>query len=106
MDYNALIQNEITLQHHGIRGMKWGRRKQAHRDTPLPNLSSNTSLNNRNFRRLRRATKKFVKDYNYDAKQDLNSVGLNYRKMNHDGKKIEKAIANDYKKKKTEVINK
>ena len=45
MVYNALIQNEITLQHHGIRGMKWGRRKQAHRDTPLPNLSSNTSLN-------------------------------------------------------------
>lgn len=27
MDYNALIQNEITLQHHGIRGMKWGHRK-------------------------------------------------------------------------------
>nr|DAF58571.1 MAG TPA: hypothetical protein [Siphoviridae sp. ctGpg14] len=76
MGYNALIQNEITLQHHGIRGMKWGRRKQAHRDMPLPNLSSNTSLNNRNFRRLRRASKKFVRDYNHDAKQDLNSLLL------------------------------
>lgn len=27
MDYRALIQNETTLQHHGIRGMKWGHRK-------------------------------------------------------------------------------
>lgn len=100
MDYKALIDNGEVLQHHGIKGMKWGRRKsQVHRDTPLPNLSSNTTLNNRNFRRLRRATKKFVKDYNHDAKQDLNSVGLNYRKMNRDGKKIEKMIANDYKKK-------
>lgn len=100
MDYKALIDNGVSLQHHGIRGMKWGRRKpQVHRDTPLPNLSSNTTLNNRNFKRLRRATKKFVKDYNHDAKQDLNSVGLNYRKVNRDGKKIEKIIANDYKKK-------
>lgn len=100
MDYKSLIEDNQVLQHHGVKGMKWGRRKQqSHRDTPLPNLSSNTTLNNRNFRRLRRATKKFVKDYNHDAKQNLNSVGLNYRKVNRDGKKIEKIIAADYKKK-------
>lgn len=100
MDYKALVDNRQSLQHHGVKGMKWGRRKaQARRDTPLPTLSSNTPLNNRNFRRLKRASKKFVKDYNHDVKQDLNSVGLNYRKVNRDGKKIEKIIANDYKKK-------
>nr|DAF05640.1 MAG TPA: hypothetical protein [Caudoviricetes sp.] len=100
MDYKSLIENEVTLQHHGVKGMKWGRRKaQEHRDTPLPSLSSNTVLNNRNFRRLSKASKKFVRDYNHDAKQDLNSVGLNYRKLNRDGKKIEKIIAKDYKKK-------
>lgn len=62
MDSKSLIDDAQSLHHHGVKGMKWGRRKsQVHRDTPLPTLSSNTSLNNRNFRRLRRATKKMVK---------------------------------------------
>lgn len=100
MDYKSLIENGQTLQHHGIKGMKWGKRKpQTHRDTPLPTLSKKEVLNNRTFRRLSKASKKFVRDYNHDAKHDLKSVGLNYRKLNRDGKKIEKSIANDYKKK-------
>ena len=49
MDYKSLIKNGKTLQHHGVKGMKWGKRKaQSRRDTLLPTLSSNTSLNNRN----------------------------------------------------------
>ena len=27
MDYKSLIENEITLQHHGVKGMKWGKVK-------------------------------------------------------------------------------
>lgn len=104
MDYKSLIENGQTLKHHGVKGMKWGKRKpQTHRDTPLPTLSKKEVLNNRTFRRLSKASKKFVRDYNHDAKHDLKSVGLNYRKLNRDGKKIEKNIAKDYKNKNQQV---
>lgn len=29
MDYKALIENEQELHHHGVKGMKWGRRARA-----------------------------------------------------------------------------
>lgn len=100
MDYKALIENGQELHHHGVKGMKWGKHKpQVRRDTPLPTLSSNTPLTNRTFRRLSKDSKKFIRVHNHDVKNTLKGTGYDYRKLNRDGKKIEKILGKDFKKK-------
>lgn len=98
INFNALIvEKDTTLQHYGVLGMKWGQHR-AKRNTSLPSLSTSSSLNNTTFRRLTKASKKFVRDYNHDAKIDAKSVGANYRRVNRYGKKIVNYVGKEYKK--------
>lgn len=77
--------------------MKWGQHR-AKRNTSLPHIPSEHGLNNTTFRRLNKASKKFVRDYNHDAKIDAKSVGASYRRVNRYGKKYIKTVGKEYKK--------
>jgi hypothetical protein len=102
-DYQAALssiskkKNQNELQHYGVLGMKWGQHR-AKRNTPLPGLRSTVELNNKNFNKFTKLSKKFVKDYNHDAKIDAKSVGASYGRVNRYGKKYIKTVGKDYKK--------
>lgn len=101
MDYKAILnsvqENQNELHHYGVLGMKWGQHR-AKRNTSLPSLQSGKGINNSTFSRLTKASKKFVRDYNHDAKIDAKSVGANYRRVNRYGKKYIKTVGKEYKK--------
>lgn len=93
MDYKSLIENNQVLQHHGVLGMKWGRHK-ARSSYSLPSAPNAYGLNNTTFSRLKKASKKYVRAQNRDAK----SSAVDYRRDNRYGKKYIKAIGKTYKK--------
>lgn len=77
--------------------MKWGQHR-AKRNTGLPGLRPTVELNNKNFNKFTKLSKKFVRDYNHDAKIDAKSVGASYGRVNRYGKKYIKTVGKEYKK--------
>ena len=101
-DYQAALsnvskKNQNELKHYGVLGMKWGQHR-AKRNTGLPGLRPTVELNNKNFNKFTKLSKKFVRDYNHDAKIDAKSVGASYGRVNLYGKKYIKTVGKDYKK--------
>ena len=77
--------------------MKWGQHR-AKRNTGLPGLRPTVELTNKNFNKFTKLSKKFVRDYNHDAKIDAKSVGASYGRVNRYGKKYIKTVGKEYKK--------
>ena len=82
MDYRVLIQNETTLQHHGIRGMKWGRRKNVNEGS----TSSNSERRKKLIKRIAIAagTTAVVAGAAYAANRYAKSKGSNSYKLSID----------------------